>query len=93
MVQCDLKMVKCLLNGKVALKRTQITMKNQHGETYSVEPDIIISWHFKLQDNLKNIDTENILNGDELDQFCKFVPCKTYVKKHWVNSSNNLRRE
>ena len=44
-------------------------MKKQHGEANSVEPDIIISLHYKLVDYLKNIDPENIWNGDELCQF------------------------
>ena len=59
-------------------------MKKQHGEANSVKPDIIISWHYKLVDYLKNIDQENIWNGDELGQFWRLMPSKSYVIKDGV---------
>lgn len=67
-----------------ALKRTNITMKKQYGESNSVCTDLIIQWQYKLSDYLKNAEPQDIWNGDELGLFWRMLPNKSYVIKDGV---------
>ncbi|CAF0833929.1 unnamed protein product [Brachionus calyciflorus] len=73
-------------NGYIwrALHRTQITLKKQHGEANSVDPDLLIQLHYKLSDYIKNADPKDIWNGDELGLFWRILPRNSYVVKDGV---------
>lgn len=73
--------------------RKSVCFKTIHGESGSVNPDILISWKVKLSELIANIDPENIFNGDELGLFWRMYPSSTYVLKDNVCRLGKLSKE
>ena len=73
--------------------RSSVSFKTIHGESGSVDPDILINWKVKLSEMIANTDPENIFNGDELGLFWRMFPNKSFVLKDNVCRLGKLSKE
>jgi len=65
-------------------KRNEIKLQKKYGEEASVDPLEVSSWKIKLIDIIKNVDPNDIFNGDELGLFWRLSPNQSYCVKDGV---------
>ena len=60
-------------------KRYLIEFRNEHGESFSVDQNVVEKWKSKLSDLIKDKQAKDIYNIDETGLFWKLLPTKTFA--------------